>query len=172
MAGSPEISWCSDESRVQELADFFASNVDSSYISHSELQGLRALSPERWRDDLPAILADEIRQRVAAIGTATPGPSSKPILVAQNNDGLVGLAFVTFCAEAPVPFSILEDLIVKPTQRGAGIGTTIVEWVAHEARARRIERIYLESGATNHRAHKLFHRVGFEICSHVMMKSL
>jgi len=57
-----------------ELAGFFAQHVGPEYISHSELQGPRALSSDRWRDGLPEILREEIEPRLAQTEVA-PSPT-------------------------------------------------------------------------------------------------
>ena len=85
---------------------------------------------------------------------------------------LLALAYVTFAASAPVPFAIGEDLIVSPGARGSGVGKAVLDWLADEARARGIRRLFLESGITNKRAHDFFEREGFHPTSVVMMKSL
>jgi GNAT superfamily N-acetyltransferase len=166
------ISWCSDAKRTRELAVFFAENVDPHYISHSELQGPRALSPTEWRDQLPEVLEAEIAPRLESIERQPPSRSSLPILIAEQDGALVGLSFVTFAGEAGVPFGIVEDLIVSPAMRGRGIGKAILDWIAQEARARDIGRLFLESGVHNERAHHLFEQQGFHIVSVVMMRSL
>jgi GNAT superfamily N-acetyltransferase len=167
-----DIEWCGDPLLARELARFFARNADPEYISHSELQGRRALSPGEWREELPEILEREIEPRLAQTQQGIPGPVSNPILVAKDGGTLAGLSFVTFAGSAPVPFAIVEDLIVDGSCRGKGIGTAILDWIAAEAQARNIRRLFLESGAHNSRAHKLFERNGFQVCSVVMMRSL
>jgi len=166
------IKWCGDPSRARELAHFFARNVGPEYISHSELQGSRALSPSEWQTGLPEILESEIEPRLTETQQGTPGPTSHPILVVENGRALVGLSFVTFAGAAPTPFGIVEDLIVDPARRSEGIGKLIVDWLTTEARARNIGRLFLESGAHNNQARHFFERNGFRICSVVMMRSL
>ena len=71
-----------------------------------------------------------------------------------------------------MPFAIVEDLIVAPAMRGHGVGKAVLDWIAVEARAQGIRRLFLESGITNRRAHDFFEREGFRSVSMVMMKSL
>jgi GNAT superfamily N-acetyltransferase len=168
-----QISWCDNPLRAPELANFFARNVEPSYISHSELQGPRAVSPREWRQNLPEILRQEIEPRLSASERRTPSPSSRPILVAEERDAtLVALSLVTFAGDAPVPFAVVEDLVVDPARRGQGIGKTIMEWIVAEVSARKIRRIFLESGLNNQRAHDFFEHQGFRPTSIVMMRSL
>ena len=72
MAESLHISWCGDRGRANELANFFARNVDAEYISHSELQGRRAPWPGQWHSNLVQILQDEIEPRLAATRDGAP----------------------------------------------------------------------------------------------------
>jgi GNAT superfamily N-acetyltransferase len=163
------ITWCATPARAAELADFFARNVGPDYISHAELQGSRALSPSEWRPNLRDVLRAEMAPRLAA---GVPGPDSRLIAVAEDGGGLVALAYITFAASAPVPFAVVEDLIVSPATRGRGVGKAVLDWVAAEARIRGIRRLFLESGFGNERAHAFFEREGFRPTSVVMMKEL
>ena len=172
MSRTFRISWCDDKERARELATFFAENVDASYISHSELQGRRALSPSQWRPNLMEILLGEIGPRVAALSGKPPPSASRPIAVAEENGKLLALSFVTFDGKAPVPFGVIEDLVVAPAERSHGVGKAVIDWIANEARARRIGRLFLESGLANERAHAFFEREGFHPTSVVMMRSL
>jgi ribosomal protein S18 acetylase RimI-like enzyme len=161
--------WCDSPLRAPELAEFFARNVGSEYISHAELQGGRALSPTEWRPDLKDVLAAEIAPRLAS---GASGPDGQPIAVAEQGGMLVALALVTFAASAPGSFAVIEDLIVSPDTRGRGIGKAMLDWIAAEALKRGIRRLFLESGLANQRAHDFFEREGFHQTSMVMMKSL
>ena len=167
-----QIAWCGDPARARELADFFARNVGPEFISHGELQGPRALSPDTWRADLPEILRNEIEPRLAETGDKVPGAESRPVLVAETAGALAAVSLVTFSGTAPVPFAIVEDLVVDPRLRSRGIGKAVLDRIAAEARARDIGRLFLESGRHNHRAHAFFEREGFAACSIVMMRDL
>jgi GNAT superfamily N-acetyltransferase len=174
VGGKTDIAWCRERERARELADFFASNVlsDASYISHSELQGKRALDPQTWRPDLRDILRREIEPRVSKKGALPRTRISHPIARAEQDSRLVGISFVTFAPRAPKPFAIVEDLVIDPDRRSHGIGKTMLDWIAEQARILGIRRLFLESGLTNKRAHHFFERQGFKPCSVVMMKEL
>ncbi len=160
------IKWCADPALADELARFFAANISADYISHSELQGPRALDIGKWRPGIVDIFAREIRERVSAdVGAC-------PVLEARREGRLVGIALVSFFVDAPVAYAILEDVSVDAASRNAGIGKAIIDWVVARARAQGCERMFLESGVNNHRAHELFERVGFEQVSVVLMKRL
>jgi hypothetical protein len=80
MVESLHISWCGDRGRANELANFFARNVDPEYISHSELQGRRAPWPGEWHPNLVQVVQDET-PRLSAFAKATadrsPGSPSR-----------------------------------------------------------------------------------------------
>lgn len=172
MSESLQIAWSGEPQRARELADFFAQNVGPEYISHSELQGPRALSATIWSDNLPDLLRREIEPRLHDTRDRAPAATSRPVAVAEEGGAVAALALVTFAGGAPIPFAVVEDLVVAPDRRGRGIGKALMDWIAAEAAARGIRRLFLESGERNHRAHHFFEREGFETCSIVMMRSL
>jgi GNAT superfamily N-acetyltransferase len=161
------VGWCSDGSEVDRLAAFFAANVTQSYISHSELQFGRADAPDKWIDNLLAKFRTEIAERV-------PCRPGAPLRVASAYDGdeLVGMSYVTFTNEVPIPFIVIEDIVVDQRKRGGGIGQALVDWIFAQARQEGIRRAFLESGKDNHDAHHFFERNGFHQVSIVMMADL
>jgi GNAT superfamily N-acetyltransferase len=161
------IGWCNDPSEVERLAVFFAQNVTQSYISHSELQFGRAQAPDKWFPNLKAVFKAEIEQRVPC----PPGAQIR-IFSAYSDDALVGLSYVTFAFDVPIPFFILEDIVVDRSKRGAGVGQAMLDWIFARAREEGIKRGFLESGKDNHDAHHFFERNGFEQVSIVMMAEL
>ena len=168
-----EIAWCSDPIEAEALASFFAANIKPDYISHSELQGARALDVGRWQPGLPAILRNEIANRIGREqGLVSAAGASHPVLAAHAADRLVGVALVSLFPTAPVPYAIIEDVIVNLADRSLGVGKRIVDWVTREAERIGCARLFLESGISNHRAHEFFHREGFAECSVVMMKPI
>ena len=154
---TPTIGFCADVGKADELARFFAATVSPEYISHSELQGPRAIDVGRWRPGIEGIFRDEIATRISeGGGKVSSSGSSFPILEARRDGKLVGMAFVSILLDAPVPYAILEDVTVDPALRGGGVGSAIIDWVSDRAKAAGCKRIFLESGLGNHRAHHLF----------------
>jgi GNAT superfamily N-acetyltransferase len=162
-----QVDWCNDRSQVDHLAEFFERNVTQSYISHSELQFGRAEAPDKWIDNLVAQFRTEIAERVPCVPGATLRVAS-----AYSGDELVGIAYVTFDASVPIPFLVLEDIVVDQQKRGSGIGQKILDWIFAQARQEGIKRAFLESGKDNHDAHHFFERNGFQQVSVVMMADL
>lgn len=164
------INWCTDAALSEALTQLFVMNAHTQYISHSELQGSRAASPTQWRSDLAATL----RQELNATLSLNPADANQLIATANIGDELVGMALVAIDSNPDVatPFASLDDLIVHPDHRGAGIGQQLIAWVEQQLLARGIQRLFLESGAGNHDAHRYFHGLNFQTVSVVMMKEL
>jgi GNAT superfamily N-acetyltransferase len=161
------VGWCNDRNEIDRLAEFFARNVTQSYISHSELQFGRAVAPDRWIDDLVAQFRAEIAERVPC----APGAPLR-VASAYSGDELIGIAYVTFNASVPIPFIVLEDIVVDQRRRGGGYGQELLDWVFAQARTEGVKRAFLESGKDNHDAHHFFERNGFHQVSIVMMADL
>ncbi|MDP9173195.1 MAG: GNAT family N-acetyltransferase [Planctomycetota bacterium] len=92
-------------------------------------------------------------------------PTAGTIYVASSDDqiiGMVSLLFVTSTAMGG-PACFLEDLVVRPEFRGAGVGTGLLEHAINEARAAGLTRITLLTDADNDGAIKLYKKYGFEL---------
>ena len=153
------------------IVDMFLRQANAHYISHSELQGNRADAPGRWRGDLAQSLQDQVR----AVHAQAAGPTASVLIAKASSDGdLAGVAFVSIDQEraASTPFACLDDLIVDPRYRGAGVGQGLVDWVSDALRERGVRRLFLESGIGNEVAHAFFVKRGFVPVSLVMLKEL
>lgn len=164
--------WCRDERDVARAAQLFHANVSGAYISHSELQSYRALDPKTWNPDFPALIGADIRGRLSNPDDAPAGGTTQLTALLDVEGEIAGVFLVTFSRDASVPYAILEDMVVSPKLRGQGYGSKYMEWIEAECRKRCIPRQFLESGITNHDAHHLFERRGFNQVSVVMMKEL
>ena len=152
---------------AEQLAAFFAQQVDHSYISHGELQIGRAIDSEHWSPDLVQLVAEEIK------GARENGsPSALRIVTAAVESRLAAMALVNFHKGLHSCYVVLEDLVVDKALRHQGIGVALLTWIEQQTRSAGCRQIYLESGITNHDAHRFFERHGFRPCSIVMMKSV
>lgn len=164
--------WCRDAKQAEVAAKLFSDNLTSSYISHSELQGPRALAPGKWHPDIARIVRDELLERIDNAEDAADGEQTQLTAILEDDGKIVGVFLVTFSRAGAVPFAILEDMVVDTSLRGKGYGSFFMEWVDRECLKRGIKRQFLESGEENHDAHHLFEREGFKQVSIVMMKEL
>ena len=57
----------------------------------------------------------------------------------------------------------IDNLVVDPALRSAGLGSALMRWLEDLARAENCEIAVLDSYTSNHASHRLYHRLGFEI---------
>lgn len=172
MSREVRFEWCRDAEQARRLARIFSANINTSYISHSELQGPRALSPTQWNANIAELLEADVVSRVTNPLDAPAGGQTL-LAVSLVVDGVeTGVFLVTFSRQAPRPYAILEDMMVLPTARSHGYGSQFLDWVSGECRTRGIDRMFLESGIENDHAHHFFEREGFKKVSVVMMREL
>ncbi|MNR90979.1 putative acetyltransferase [compost metagenome] len=164
------INWCTDVTYSEALTQLFVAHAHTQYISHSELQGSRAISPVLWRSDLASTVGAELRATLAQ----DPADADHLVAVARIDDAIAGMALLSIGQrqDIAVPYASLDDLIVHPDYRGAGVGRQLIAWLEQAMLARGISRLFLESGIGNHDAHRFFHDQGFQDVSVVMMKEL
>jgi len=163
-----EIRQIGRDADIDTLVRFFVDNVDTDYISHQELQGDRAVAPDRWAPDLPKAIRAEIERYLEH------GIDTNRLWMFAGSDGgrLVAFAIVSLSPDAPRPFGILEDVVVERGARGDGYGKAMVEWCVEHLRSAGAERVFLESGIGNSAAHEFFEHLGFNPVSVVMMRQL
>lgn len=162
--------WCRDAAQARRLARIFSENVTPSYISHSELQGFRAISPTQWSENIAGQLEADVVSRISNPLDA-PADGQTLLAAALVVDGVeTGVFLVTFSRNAARAFAILEDMMVLPSARSHGYGSQFLEWITKECASRGIRRMFLESGIENDHAHHFFEREGFEKVSVVMMR--
>ncbi len=161
------INWCTDRAAIAELARFFIDNTEPDYISHGEMQEGRALDADHWAPSLEQALIEEME---AALDARPADSRRRWFLSARDDNEIVAFGMVLFEAEALVPYAVIEDLVVRSSERNRGIGSQVLAWIEQEAKQRGCQRIFLESGIRNERAHSFFERAGFRVCSTVMTK--
>jgi ribosomal protein S18 acetylase RimI-like enzyme len=57
----------------------------------------------------------------------------------------------------------IDNLVVHPAQRSAGIGARLIRHLENVAKDRGCQVVVLDSYTSNHPSHRLYHRLGFEI---------
>jgi ribosomal protein S18 acetylase RimI-like enzyme len=168
-----QISIADINSDAKRWAEFFSSNVTPDYVSHSELQGYRAIKPRIWAPNLTSVLENEIQGRLGRSLMDFPVAADwRGVITATENQQPIGIAFVSTSLRSAVPFGVIEDIIIERDARGKGLGTTLIHWLFEQFQRAKIGRVFLESGIGNERAHELFERLGFEQVSIVMMREL
>ncbi|OYX63914.1 MAG: hypothetical protein B7Y88_11880 [Sphingomonadales bacterium 32-64-17] len=149
---------------LPSLATFFARIIalDSSYVSHGEIQTGLSLDGVDWAPDLEARMAEDF----AALG------NEHSVAVAVGPEGVVGAAILLWETTPRVSFMVIEDLAVDPAMRSHGVGAALVAFAEQEGIARGMEWAFLESGLENEGAHRFFERYGFHPMSKTFAKRL
>ncbi|PKL07564.1 MAG: hypothetical protein CVV51_13430, partial [Spirochaetae bacterium HGW-Spirochaetae-7] len=70
------------------------------------------------------------------------------------------------------PYAFLNDIVVDPASRERGLGSVLVARLKEDLLSAGIDRLFLESGIGNLRAHAFFERHGFRKLSVAMMADL
>ncbi len=66
----------------------------------------------------------------------------------------------------------IDNLVVDPDQRSAGIGSLLIQHLESLAKERDCKIIVLDSYTANRPSHRLYHRLGFEIWGFHFVKPL
>jgi GNAT superfamily N-acetyltransferase len=80
-------------------------------------------------------------------------------IVAQHaRDGVVGIAnyIIHENTWTLTPVCYLEDLFVEPSQRAAGVGKQLIDWLLAEMKAQGWSRVYWNTKENNYRARGLY----------------
>jgi len=102
------------------------------------------------------------------IGNAAMGA----VLVARKGDRIVGMANVLFTVSTALGarVALLEDMVVAPADRGAGVGTSLLAEVIAFARAQGCIRMTLLTDRANEAAQRFYGTQGFVLSSMVPMR--
>lgn len=108
-----------------------------------------APDPEKQRRALRVLLGD---------------PSRGRIYVARRGARVLGMVSVQRAVSTAEggPAGLLEDLVVRPGSRGAGIGAALLAFALERSRADGLLRLTLLTDRGNRRAQRLYRRAGFK----------
>ena len=159
------VAWTAFDGLARELSDFVTAAIGggTEYISHGEIQTGLSRDPYRWSDSLSALYEEDF---------AHPEAHQSLPVARDAAGGLRGVAIVAWESSPRRRFAVLEDLIVDPASRGAGIGAAMLAAVRARVRDEGVDWLFLESGVRNTRAHAFFERHGFAMTGHVFAASV
>ncbi|WP_010074423.1 GNAT family N-acetyltransferase [Clostridium cellulovorans] len=83
------------------------------------------------------------------------------LLVAKEDNELLGSVLGICCKSLTVPFLVIEDVIVKEGLRGKGIGRKLMEALDEFAKKNNCAYSILVSSGFRKEAHKFYENVGF-----------
>jgi len=161
-APKPVTRWLSrtDRPLIPKLAEFFATNVSTCYISATELWSGRARDFAHWAPSLQRVIQKELREAFR--------DRAKRIAIIERAGELVGMAVVVDLGR----YALLEDIVIHRERRGSGVGRALVRWIFAELRTAGKTSVFLESGGRNVAAHRFFRRQGFRRVSIAMCRRL
>jgi GNAT superfamily N-acetyltransferase len=87
------------------------------------------------------------------------------LFVADVDSTVSGSAFLTICLDPMYgfqPFGVVENVIVSPAARGAGVGAVLMDAIERAARDARCTKLMLLSSQSRSDAHQFFLRIGFD----------
>jgi ribosomal protein S18 acetylase RimI-like enzyme len=101
-------------------------------------------------------------------------PALGAVLVARRDGVVVGMANLLFSISTALGarVAVLDDFVVAPSARGAGIGSALMARALAFAREAGCRRISLHTDHDNHVAQALYRRHGFELSSMLPMRQL
>lgn len=85
------------------------------------------------------------------------------ILVARQHDQVVGMVNLLYTISTALGdrVALLEDMVVSPSARGAGVGSQLLEQAKQSARLNGCKRITLLTDASNATAQRFYKKHGF-----------
>jgi GNAT superfamily N-acetyltransferase len=123
-----------------------------------ELVDLLTILFEQEEDFAP----DPQKQR-RALTMLLDSPTVGVVLVCRSEGkpiGMVSLLFTVSTAEGG-RVCWIEDLVVRPERRGAGVGSALLDAAIEEAKSRDLLRIALLTDRSNTKARRFYARYGF-----------
>lgn len=99
-------------------------------------------------------------------------PEAGMVLVARDGDTVVGMVSLLFTVSTALgaKVALLEDMVVSPRARGAGLGSQLLEQVISLVRNQGCKRITLLTDRANESAQRFYRRHGFEASSMLPMR--
>jgi GNAT superfamily N-acetyltransferase len=94
------------------------------------------------------------------------------LVVAERAGRIVGtlqLTVIPGLSRRGATRTIIEGVRVASSERGSGLGTTLLEWAVEQSRRLGVDLVQLTSDATRTDAHRFYERLGF-VKSHVGFK--
>jgi len=87
------------------------------------------------------------------------------LVVAEREGTVVGclqLTVIPGLSRSAATRAIIEGVRVGSTERGSGLGTTMIQWAVDESRRLSVALVQLTSDRSRTDAHRFYERLGFE----------
>ncbi|MGW7683286.1 N-acetyltransferase family protein [Kribbella sp. NPDC054772] len=106
---------------------------------------------------------DDLTPYLAAFEQIDADPN-QVLVVAERNQEVIGtlqLTIIPGLSRRGSTRGLIEAVRVAASARGAGLGSTLVQWAVDESRARGCTLVQLTSDKTRTEAHRFYTRLGF-----------
>jgi GNAT superfamily N-acetyltransferase len=143
------------EEDIEAVTLLYASVLDPSYISFSEIGEGKAISPNTLSQN-----ADDIFRKQLSSLIHSPDHG---FFVIHENDRIIGFALASLnTTDAGYIECCLDDICVAKEQQNKGVAKLLIDYVIQWGTNRGANFFLLESGIKNHSAHHLFESIGFQ----------
>jgi GNAT superfamily N-acetyltransferase len=138
----------------------------------ADIPALSELLSELFSQEVEFTPNAEAQQR--GLAQIIGNPALGEVLVARQNDQIAGMVNLLFTISTALGERVawLEDMIVAPDSRGAGVGTKLLSAAISLARAEGCKRITLLTDRDNELAQQFYAKQGFLLSSMVPMRLL
>ncbi|OAM51592.1 GCN5 family acetyltransferase [Methylovorus sp. MM2] len=94
------------------------------------------------------------------------------ILVIKDQDVILGMVNLLYIVSTALgeKVAMMEDMVILPDARGAGLGSRLLEGAIEHARAKGCKRITLLTDRINESAQRFYERHGFTLSAMVPMR--
>jgi N-acetylglutamate synthase-like GNAT family acetyltransferase len=86
------------------------------------------------------------------------------LVICEKSERVVATAFMTICRDVMYgdqPFAVVENVVVRQSERGVGIGSSLMSWIQGKAKSLHCTKIMLLSSSKRFDAHRFFERCGY-----------
>lgn len=99
-------------------------------------------------------------------------PETGRVLVARQGAEIVGMVSLLYTVSTALGarVALLEDMVVAPGSRGAGVGSQLLRHAIESARQDGCKRITLLTDRSNDAAQRFYHRYGFAPSSMIPLR--
>ncbi|MFI5696333.1 GNAT family N-acetyltransferase [Kribbella sp. NPDC051586] len=107
--------------------------------------------------------ADDLTPYLAAF-ERIDGDPNQLLVIAERNDEVIGtlqLTIIPGLSRRGSTRGLIEAVRVAASARGAGLGTTLIQWAIEESRTRGCTLVQLTSDKTRTDAHRFYATLGF-----------
>ena len=135
--------------------------IKTVLAAYEDVEAMANLLAELFNQEVEFVPHRE--KQVSALNEILENPAVGTLIVAKQDNVCVGMILVLYTVSTALGgrVGILEDMIVSPEKRGAGIGKLLIEAALAQAKSNGCKRITLLTDTDNYSAHRFYEQAGF-----------